>query len=554
MKLGRESWLLGVVPAVVLIGVMLTWSGDGPRREASGVITFQATTDGSLRTSQEVERAAAASAPHDPASSDAAADPTAVVGRDEPGADRADGDGMVVGPELPLGSTWTRVLRNRNGEPISGATIEVTIHRNLKLGDDVPVDAPGMETHVTLKTGPDGLISLVRIPGYVYTIKVRADGYGTEAFPVIDDREDSLILDAAAVVMGQVRRRGSGEIVSGASVTFDNGTERFTLTTDSEGRFRIDGANARRAQMFVSGNDFMAMMRSLENLRAGAANPVEFLVDAGSLLEGEVVDATTQEPLANAAILVMDRWTKTTVSIGVSDGQGRFSFASLNAAHDYSILAMRGGYFGNSLARVGLSSRRTHVRLQMAHSWALGVQVGDAGGAPIAGALVRLSRTDQLPIDGASKTRDVFTGENGLASFGNLARELRYKVTILRDGFGAVELSPIDSGGNDQRVISAGLVPTTLISGRVVDDLGAPIPYATVRATRTDGVSAPALFVIADDDGYFSFTQVASGGVLLVAFKGGFDNARLPVALTEGNDAVDLTLTMHTLGTSPVGK
>src|SRR5258708_21987540 len=90
-----------------------------------------------------------------------------------------------------------------------------------------------------------------------------------------------------------------------------------------------------------------------------------------------------------------------------------------------------------------------------------------------------------------------------------------------------------------------------VVTGVVKDALERPLPMARVRLETTDGrVAARAT---ADDQGRFTFSQVASGTYALVAEHPGFEPATAIVTLTEADGvSPDLVPASHRPPALPV--
>lgn len=529
MKLARDSALLIAVPAVFLAaGGWWIVTGPGASGSDSGEFSFTlADRDGVPKPD----------CPRWPATlcADASLD-DAGAQLCRPG--DAVAESRPTDKTEPERATWSGKVLARDGTPIEGATIKVKAHRNRRLGDDTMLD----EEHEIILSGKDGALSFEMKPGWVYELEIKAPGYGVDRFVVQNQQSRDLVLDRASDLDGVVIDRSTGLPLSGATVVFDNGIEHYEAITDPWGRYRFEGVGARAAHVSVVDNRYRATGQPVDFLHPGESSSLNVYLDQGMHLGGQVLASGSQLPVPNIAVTLMDRFTHQVVSSAYTDSLGRFSFWSLSPFRSYLVSAFGQGYASNLPAQAFGSN--DPITVTVTPTWGLAVKV-KADGLPVAGAHVWLSRQDGLPMNEGGTTLDASSNGQGLLAFGGLSRDLAYRVIVDHAGHATMSYSGLVASVAEDQTLLVDLQPARILSGSILDAEGNAVPFATIRAQRVDGFPAPAIFVMADEHGAFTFDSLATGTVSLVTFKAGFDNAHLVVEIPADSEAapVELVLT-----------
>jgi hypothetical protein len=177
-------------------------------------------------------------------------------------------------------------------------------------------------------------------------------------------------------------------------------------------------------------------------------------------------------------------------------------------------------YISNVISGVVLGSVRTSVVLRTRN-----LATGRDAVRPLANAAVTLRRGD-FSIGGS-------TNSAGLASFANLAPGVYdASVTPSRDGEFRTTLSPAELELADARacaVLTAVVIPNGHISGRVVNERGAPVEGLTVElaAVNARGQISPAGEIrraVTTRDGFYEMNDIPPGRFLVgVNVRGGLD-------------------------------
>lgn len=533
MKLARDSALLIAVPAVFLAaGAWWIVTGGVASGGDSGELRF------TLPNRDDVPNL---DCPRWPTTLGADATP------DETGAPLCGAGADTIAESRPADknaelarATWSGKVLARDGTPIEGATIVVRGHRNRKLGDDTLLD---MELE-TILSGKDGELAFEMKPGWIYELEIKAPGYGLDKFFLQNQLSRDLVLDRASDLDGVVIDRSTGLPLSGATVIFENGYEHYEALTDPYGRYRFDGVGARAAHVSVVDNRYRATGQPIDFLHPGESSSLNVYLDQGSHLGGQVVAAGSQLPVPNIEVTLMDRFTHQVVSTGFTDAMGRFSFWSLSPFRDYLVSAWGQGYYSNLPAQT--FSGNQSITVTVTPTWGLAIKV-KADGIPVAGANVFLSRQDGLPMAEGPNSLQAWSNAQGMIAFGGLSRDLAYRVVIDHEGHATMAYTGLVASIAEDQTILVSLQPARTLYGYVVDSLGNPVAGATIRAQRAPGdpFPAPALFVMADGNGAFTFDSLAEGTVSLVTFKAGFDNAHLIVEIPVDSEAPTVELVLE---------
>jgi hypothetical protein len=520
MRLSRETCLLIGVPAV-LIGAGAWWIASSSQSASDAATTRFQLADATRPPTRSPLPVAAITDERETGRA-VEGPPSEILAT--PAVERPDADAML----------WSGVVRSRDGLAIPGATVRVRRARGVRLGDDSLLYG-GEWT--TLEAGADGMVAFQYAIGQEFEIEAWAPGFGVERFALQGQVGQDLVLDRASAVDGRLLMAGTGAPVAGATVRYENAFERREATTDAEGRFRFAEVGARAARVQFSDGSFVARARGLTAVAPGATMALgDILVDAGSVLAGEVIDPVFGA-VPGAYVTLVDRVSREEVASAVADSAGRFSFQALDPRRQYALIASGPGYRADSLA-----GDQGFVSMHVSTTWDLAIALSSAG-ASVAGALASLRRQDGLPFAGNQTSIGASFNRNGVVVFSGLSRDVAYRVVVAHPGSATVDLGPLTAGWNEGRQLVVGLVAGSTVSGTVLNASGEPLGGVVVRAQRADAFPAPPLFVTADGLGRFSFdAMVAPGSVSLVTFKPGYDNTRDVVAVPQGGVSVTLAV------------
>ncbi len=118
-------------------------------------------------------------------------------------------------------------------------------------------------------------------------------------------------LEPARPVQGRVTDRASGKPLSGMLVQVTpmrrRGGWSFYTRTDADGRYRVSGHQAEHFYVTVfprADSGSLAWVTHRQNWPAGAKYlEVNYALDKGRIVRGQVIDAGTKQPVANAAVV-----------------------------------------------------------------------------------------------------------------------------------------------------------------------------------------------------------------------------------------------------------
>jgi carboxypeptidase family protein len=179
--------------------------------------------------------------------------------------------------------------------------------------------------------------------------------------------------------------------------------------------------------------------------------------------------------------------------------------------------------------------------------------VVDGQGHPVAGAAIQVE-AQRPPLDRGTarpERREATAGPDGRFAVSGLSRGRAFVLTVEREGFAARTLSEVRPPlPAPLRIV---LSPAARLAGEVVDDAGAPVPRARVRARGETPLAFAAgsllpsflLGATTDDDGRFELPDAPTGKVSLTAVAPGFLPATLPLQVASGQGRDDLRLVLH---------
>ncbi|HUQ05854.1 MAG TPA: sigma-70 family RNA polymerase sigma factor [Kofleriaceae bacterium] len=514
--------------------------------------------------------------------------------------------------ELRLGPCDNAVfgtVRDASGGPVEGARVQWLSNSASGDGSD-----PSLARGSSVLSSATGAYELCVVGGRKFVVtEVTAEGYGAIIYQtqVWGRRKLDFALVPEAIVVGRVIREDTREPVAHAAVALVSGqwgverTAARGAVTGSDGTFRI--TNVAPGPHFLDAiADNLATARETPIIvEAGqTSEPVELVLETRSVVRGTVVEdgkpvagatitarvGDTRRPSADAVsqsdgTFVLDRVPRGTVrffarpydvekpttftvskpehdgvvlsvkplgaivgtvlrngkpatgalielqgmssqELGpiVSDGDGRFAARGLRPGKWVAFASSdRQGAFGRAKEDIELAAGETkEVTIDMPYGAAISGRVVDQDGAPVPNVSVAFRHTsvDDVGLattsaDGSYRATMMIGGTyRPLISLGvRTATTLRpaqgdqFPVFTLADG--ASELTGI---------VLAVRVDHLAISGRVVDETGAPVPDAHVAAERTEPGAEPHFWrwyqqttTITDVDGRFTVDDLSSG-------------------------------------------
>jgi protocatechuate 3,4-dioxygenase beta subunit len=365
-------------------------------------------------------------------------------------------------------------------------------------------------------------------------VRVRADGempgYTSWEREVLVPRTAQLPQDLVVQLDPlDVEARGSvtsesGAAIAGATVSVQGGG---VATTDHDGRFTVRGTSV-RAEMRVTASapGFAERGVVLQVSGPGACDDVEIVLAASALLRGRVVDERGA-PVAGATVSAVsaDR------AITRTDAEGRFALDGLPRVGEW--LALRVVADGFAAANLSLASGRVPdvpLEIVLASGLDLRGRVVDPAGAPVPGTHVFAGAEpdDLFTVHGWADDEGEFTlrgvPRDELA-YGAVA-EGYAPFTAVRD--------PQRDAGELLIVLDRGAT----VTGRVVDQNGAPVARAGVALLERDHIYVPGARAHTDSDGGFTLRGVPDGELTLECWAAGFARHQQPLHAAQSGSIV----------------
>jgi hypothetical protein len=288
------------------------------------------------------------------------------------------------------------VVEAGSGRPVPGAELVVALHET-----GTPV--------ARASAGPDGRFRIDGLAPGAHDLAASAPGRSPARAPALTLPDGApfrlrLPLEAAGAVLGRVTD-GSGRAIAGARiriVTEGDGllpARRRDARTDFEGRFRVDGIAAGRAELSVRQDGVLAGVARRVRVSPGGAAEVSVVLPEAGLVAGRVALGVRRPPAGTAVIALPARGASSAAEIGrtLADAAGHYQLALPEG--DYRVLAApaeEGAAEARAeAARARVEAGRT-ARLDLAlappAAGGIAVLVVEPGGAPSPGAEVTLSR------------------------------------------------------------------------------------------------------------------------------------------------------------------
>ncbi|HTL36711.1 MAG TPA: sigma-70 family RNA polymerase sigma factor [Kofleriaceae bacterium] len=460
---------------------------------------------------------------------------------------------------LARGAALAGRVVDEKGLPVANARVVATSASNPQPVDFVD---PYRDAVVT---AADGSFSIATLSAGTWRVTATAGHYApTTSAPVALDGEHArngfeLQLEAGAVVHGTVRD-ASGAPVAAANVSvvvrsYLAWRERREAFTDATGTFSIDGL-APRAVDVVAWHDSGASAIVPADLAAKREHDITLTLDVTGTITGHVVDDGGQ-PIGDAQVMVVpedisgavDRaaWSVRGIQETITDQGGAFRFAGLPDG-SYRVGAVRPGASDSALslsAGVLTKPNGAPVKIVVGPEGHAFGKIELADGRPVTAFTISVGGTRQVP----------FVTKNG--AFAISAPAGTYDLVVAGPGFVTTNNQVTIAEGKDTDVGTLTVHAGRSISGRVLDEYGAPVPHATVAAGALLSGGGAELYIKSesvaakdtetDDQGRFVLAGFPPGSLTVIA---GTANAgrSASVQLAASSDSVTLDLVLHATG------
>jgi hypothetical protein len=379
-----------------------------------------------------------------------------------------------------------------------------------------PVGAPLEGARVTLfdavtartfavVTGPDGRYELPGMRAGTHQLRIEADGYLSDGPVPVAVAAGSgggrdLTMALGSSIAGVVRGPGGAPIEGATVAVVGADAEARTAATGPDGSYLVSGVRSGTHTVSAGIDGLGSASQSGLTVADGEAKAgVDLVLLAGAGLTGVVRDGVGA-PVPGAAVTVAD---PPGVRHAVTGPDGIYSVGSLGAG-SRRVVVSAAGHVESSLdvdvaagvvttrdiSLIDLGSISGTVRLpDDSPVPSLSLRLVDSDGQPVATA-----RTDAA---GAYRFGDLEAGTYVVAVQGNLGQQ----TVTLANGDGAVQ----------DFVVGVGV-----LQGRVVDGLGAPLPFAELQVSPVGPADARPVTNLAGPDGRFSIV-VRPGSYELVS-------------------------------------
>lgn len=472
---------------------------------------------------------------------------------------------------LRKGRTGFGRVVNRAEQPVPGATV---VLRPAFSGDlQMQMQMMMLSLHdedmsYEAATGADGRFEIRDLPAGTWGLAVQAKGYALLRVPGLEVPEGSGSTDLGTVILapgtpveGYVVDR-EGQPIAGAEVQASEADAGFTsflemspppaTVTAADGYFRIEDRRTGETINLVAGRTGYAPA-GLPGVEVPAKEPVRMVLQAASVVEGRTVGADG-EPLANAMVFVLPADLMSMMALGtagmshpepaMSGADGSFRIENV-APGAIELHAMALGRLQALLKNLEVQPGKdlTGVEIVLAPGAVVEGRVLSPSGKPVAGAEVDVVGSDSMMEatsdgDGHYRLEGISPGIHLIEAAHKSYLPARRQLAV-RAGDNALDFK-FEEG-------------SAQISGRVVDEAGAPVASARVTLQKEGWGPSEPDFSVSGTDGTFTLSGVPDGVYQLFAEKRGFARSREGKLITVDGSSVEGLEVRLTQGGSIVG-
>lgn len=430
--------------------------------------------------------------------------------------------GIVL--SIPTGIAVSGVVRDANGDPLSGVSVAATETPGGRTGMIMRQIVMGFtgDEEDTVLTASDGTFTL-RVKEGTYDFAFRREGYAPKAVraqtvtaqggPTIETT-----LDPAVQITGRVTRGGVG-LADVRINSFGGGDS--SAVTGPDGAFTLDGLSAGSTRLMIrKDDDFIQDQRTV----TAPARDVVFEFPAGGRVTGRVTEKGTRKPI-------------TTFQAGISTSRGGGGFVMMAPpqlksftsddgsftlenvpAGAMNIVAQAPGYAGGRV-NVDVEEGKTasDVVIELETGVRLLGKVTGPNGAALADASVQLQPSPTGSFARSGSMRRATTDSNGEFSLDSL--DPGEETFVISHPKYLETTRTVTLKGREMRM-DVQLSGGQRVTGVVVTDGGMPVGDAEVRAFTATGMSSDVARTNAS--GAFEFPSLAAARYRFTASKSGY--------------------------------
>lgn len=305
-----------------------------------------------------------------------------------------------------------RVL-DENGNPIAGAQISATEHREDMPGLDMIVGLEGLGIRTnsahTTKTNEDGNFSLSGVKSGDYQIRATATGYAaykSDPMQLSDgvQKELDIVMDRGGEITGRVIDP-NGTPMAGiqvAAMRFMPMPSRSQTETDADGNFRLTGLDEGAYNVSAKSPGFATA--SVGQITPGSA-PIELVFERKGAVRGVVLDVATGNAvekfsvscrratnLSNLNLTSLDlssltNFTNTGAENHFQNESGEFRLTDLDPG-SYTLSVRSDQYVTHDLPIEVIAGEEIEVEVELDRGGAISGTLVDRHGNPIANAAI----------------------------------------------------------------------------------------------------------------------------------------------------------------------
>ncbi len=443
---------------------------------------------------------------------------------------------------LRKGRTGFGRVVNRAEQPVPGATVALRPAFSGDLQMQMVVSLESGDDSYEATTGSDGRFEVRDLPVGTWDLSVQGKGYAPLRVPGLGIPEGggstdlgTVILAPGAPVDGYVVDR-EGHPIAGAEVHVSEADSGFATrfleersspptVTGADGFFRIEDRRPGETIDLVAGRTGYAP-DALPGVEVPAEEPVRIVLKAASAVEGRVV-GPDGEPLANVVVFVSPADPMSMAALGAasmsqpvpasSGADGSFRIENV-APGTIDLYAMTVGRQQAQLKNLEVQPGKdlTGLEIVLAPGAVVEGRVLSATGKPVAGAEVNVMSPDNAfsatsDGDGHYRLEGISPGVHLIEATHKGYPPVRRQLAV-RPGDNALDLT-FEEG-------------STQISGRVMDQAGAPVAGARVYLRKEEWDPSDLTSGVSGADGAFILSGVPDGVYQLFAEKQGFARSR----------------------------